>query len=735
MKTFLLILISLNCCLFSQWQEIERPQSRQALNNIKTGSDFIVGSLFNPYFSFDGGETWEKRISGLPEERGAIDKIVVEEDIVYILLSQTTSIRTQHIMYSTDKGLNWKKIIDSITFDNHNIISDFDVYKNNVYLLPYNGKIVLKSTNFGGVWDTLPQWDAKFGSMQLIKVKNDSIVLASIGDSDVIIISIDSGNIWKATNNGVSTNRIKCLNIHNNTIYTGGQNGFYYSEDFGQSWKSPGTLVVGSIINDIEIIKDTVYLATENGLYRAKDLFKGWEEIDFFKTKRVWEIHYGIEKLFLRSLNRDYSEDKSFVSEINNSNDFSELNFLSESSLNSTIIDYPRIFFATDKIFKKEQLFSEDKILFQTDTVYEVTRLSVYENNIINLYKLTSPILSNNIFNYSEDNGQTWKKFEIEVESNNFNIINLFLLNNDTLLIIDRNKGAFLSVGFSKDINQIKSDNVEIDELLSNVHKIFRRNNTIYYFGHGVILESDTNLTNWKSYSKNLTSNDINDLSKSKNSIYIIQHTGGYLEPKNVRILVSRDEGNSWKVINNLFPNSENTLFLRVFNFENYVFVSSTNGVFFSKDNGENWEELNDGLSSLARGNRGEFLLYSDKILFCSSSGIFHRNLDELGITLSTEKTETRNYLYTFPPYPQPTNNIVKIDTYWDSALPFTEKDIEVYDLTGVKIKTENTLSIQKETNYNGKIIWDASTQQPGIYILKINHGTETRIRKIMVVE
>ncbi len=101
----------------------------------------------------------------------------------------------------------------------------------------------------------------------------------------------------------------------------------------------------------------------------------------------------------------------------------------------------------------------------------------------------------------------------------------------------------------------------------------------------------------------------------------------------------------------------------------------------------------------------------------------------------SVQKTEKRNYLWTEPPYPQPTNNIVKIDTYWDSALPFTEEHIEIYNLTGIKINTANTLSIQKESNYNGKIIWDASTQHPGIYILKINHGTETRVRKIMVVE
>ena len=108
---------------------------------------------------------------------------------------------------------------------------------------------------------------------------------------------------------------------------------------------------------------------------------------------------------------------------------------------------------------------------------------------------------------------------------------------------------------------------------------------------------------------------------------------------------------------------------------------------------------------------------------------------ERLAYYSSIEKTETRNYLWINPPYPQPTNGIVKVETYWDSALPFTEKDIEIYDITGIKINTENTLSIQKENAYKGQIIWDASNYKTGIYIMKITHGTETRVRKIMVVD
>jgi hypothetical protein len=101
----------------------------------------------------------------------------------------------------------------------------------------------------------------------------------------------------------------------------------------------------------------------------------------------------------------------------------------------------------------------------------------------------------------------------------------------------------------------------------------------------------------------------------------------------------------------------------------------------------------------------------------------------------SVPKTETRNYLWTYPPYPQPTNGIIKVETYWDSGLPFSEQDIEIYDLTGIKINLENTLTVQKESIYKGYIIWDSSNYKKGIYIMKITHGTETRVIKIMVVD
>ena len=108
---------------------------------------------------------------------------------------------------------------------------------------------------------------------------------------------------------------------------------------------------------------------------------------------------------------------------------------------------------------------------------------------------------------------------------------------------------------------------------------------------------------------------------------------------------------------------------------------------------------------------------------------------ERLSYYTSVESTESRNYLWTNPPYPQPTNSQVKVKVYWDSELPFTSDDVEIYDLTGTKLNTDGQINVIKENNWQGNIIWDASNQNPGIYLMKITHGTETRTRKILITE
>lgn len=68
MNTIIVIFL-LNLSLFSQWKEIESPVDYSSLENITSGDGFLVGSSYDPYFSFDGGKSWELRNNGLPDKR------------------------------------------------------------------------------------------------------------------------------------------------------------------------------------------------------------------------------------------------------------------------------------------------------------------------------------------------------------------------------------------------------------------------------------------------------------------------------------------------------------------------------------------------------------------------------------------------------------------------------------------------------------------------------------------
>lgn len=93
-----------------------------------------------------------------------------------------------------------------------------------------------------------------------------------------------------------------------------------------------------------------------------------------------------------------------------------------------------------------------------------------------------------------------------------------------------------------------------------------------------------------------------------------------------------------------------------------------------------------------------------------------------------------RNYLYTYPPFPHPTKGVVRIKTFWDQNLPFKLEDIELYNISGQLIKTKNSIQIENFNNYSGYVVWDASSFKSDIYFIKIKHGTEIKIIKILII-
>ena len=740
MKTILLTLILIfPLFLSAKWEKIESPKSIQNLSNIKSGTDFLVGCNYDIFFSFDEGETWEKRVNGLPKDRVSTSLKTVYENFVLALVlnSYTSYLRT--IYYTQDKGLNWQNLTNNL--DSNITFTEVKIDNTNIYILPLRKSFILKTSDFGETWDSSITWQNIKITPTFFDVENDSIVLIENSSINAgggeAIVSTDGGISWENRSDKLFLSGVSLVRLEKQNIYIGDKSGLFYSTDFGDTWQSPTSPIVNNLnIRQLEIYNDTVFLGTNRGIYKAKDLAKGWEQITYFENKRIFDLHAAFDKLYVKISDQDYSNNLNVVSAKNNYNIFSRLNYFDDSYLNDFIIDYPKIYCSSENIEYLENLNSNFNRLYQSNSSNGLTGLSKFKNYFVSTFLKSSygSIINKTI--YSTDNGSNWEFKNINSENETISIRDLLFLDSDSLLILSHDNGVYISNNLQFELNRIYTGNDTINNLLQKIERIFRIDNSIFYVGEGIILESDTNLRNWVNYSDNFYNYlEILNISKNKNNIYVITHSGGFVDVNTLNVLKSNDNGKSWTFIKEKFKSYVNFWPQNIFVIDNYVFLSSQNGLFLSRDVGESWEEINEGVNADTRFSGGEFYLYGDKILFCSAKGIYHRDLSDLGIYLSVERTEDRNYLWTNPPYPQPSNNQVKVEVYWDSGLPFTSDDVEIYDLTGVKININGQINVKKENNWKGNIIWDASNQNPGIYIMKITHGTETRTRKILITE
>ncbi len=91
------------------------------------------------------------------------------------------------------------------------------------------------------------------------------------------------------------------------------------------------------------------------------------------------------------------------------------------------------------------------------------------------------------------------------------------------------------------------------------------------------------------------------------------------------------------------------------------------------------------------------------------------------------------NYLYTFPPFPNPATKEVKSLVYWDMSSDIEQDEIGVYNIYGAKVSDRSKITFDKLSSYNGYLIWDCSGIPAGVYMIFIKHGTETRTIKVVV--
>jgi hypothetical protein len=267
---------------------------------------------------------------------------------------------------------------------------------------------------------------------------------------------------------------------------------------------------------------------------------------------------------------------------------------------------------------------------------------------------------------------------------------------------------------------------IELNNINYSIYNIYNIDNILYCGtrGSGIIFSLDNGET-WELLSKD------NQIISFENIKSIVKHEESIACLTNYnKILLSADNGLTWIESTGI---DGNLLIYKMINYKNNIFVYSDKGFLYSKDFGNNFIEFNFGFDGKDTKDFKDLDIIDNKIILTFYRNILYLSLEELGIEYtSVENTEKRNYLYTHTPFPQPTRGEIKIKTFWDSGVSFSPDDVNLYDINGSLIDIID-FKIINDTYNTGHIIFDTSNLNPGVYFVKINHGTEMKVCKILV--
>jgi len=665
-----------------------------ALNGINCFHSFngkiYIGSQHGLYISEDFGKTFYE--SPDTNFHRNIFEITTQNNQLYILAhKQTADLLSHYYLYKSEDGINWLNISEDET---------------GYYLL--NNKIKFK---WGKIYATSL---AKFNS-------NENKWNGGVG----VQVSDNDGKTWRTITKGIDPPDIDDICFNDSIVFVSSRSkGIYFSIDEGENWnlvEGNGLPPLPFVTLDFETNDEYLLISIQNyGLFRSDDNGLSWEKSD-----------YGIKYL---------------------------------TKINSILIDKNCVFVATDiGIYKSENygqtwISQNDEIRKQYANqlcISEGLLLGVsyslglhYSNNQgnswINIsenmpikYSTTIEIANDTIYlgGYmkgglflTNDLGNSWTKISNEaIDKSHINKI----LKTDKYLWCIAGGNLYRSSDIGNNWEAMKCDSCTWK--MFQAVDIVSINNMLFAISpvNGIIKSIDGGI-NWDLSNEGITDKRIFSIAY-ENEIVVVGTQGG-------TVFLSEDEGNNWKLI---YTNNDKGQINSIIIKDNNIVIGErihdgypekiSSGLKISRNKGTNWYEINDGLEN-------EFLDIMDLVILddyiyasIAANGVWKAKLSDFdNISVEDEKL-IGNYLYAYPPYPLPAKDYVSSEIYWDTKLDINSADMAVYNLFGDKICGKEKINLQQKTIWSGTVTWDASSAPPGLYLLRIKHGTKTETIKMLI--
>ena len=124
---------------------------------------------------------------------------------------------------------------------------------------------------------------------------------------------------------------------------------------------------------------------------------------------------------------------------------------------------------------------------------------------------------------------------------------------------------------------------------------------------------------------------------------------------------------------------------------------------------------------------------YSNAVKVDNITYLRGKGIDTLTSVNENYAVDQDNYLYHYPPFPNPAKTHVRTKLIWDTWTEIKLNDVEIYNVYGEKVNTKDKLQLERLEAYSGYLYWNCTNVKNGVYIILIRHRAKTRTAKVMV--
>ncbi|MDP3915226.1 MAG: T9SS type A sorting domain-containing protein [Bacteroidota bacterium] len=502
---------------------------------------------------------------------------------------------------------------------------------------------------------------------------------------------------WSPASNGIpDPSKIKFLKAIDETIFAGIQNKLYSSSNKSDSWEEVYSF--GSTVSSLNKFGDDYYVTTlGNGIYISRDKGVTWSNLNsgltdlnvttLARIDTVLTCGTSSHGFFYKKGNDWLKNNEGIIC--------SSVRSMAITSKAIVANDNEKVYSSTNGNSWNEITPPVSKRYFGSVVAMDDTLLLSVENDP------DSPFII-----YSEDDGSSWKNLNHPVPFGRDDSYSMYISDKTLYAFEDEMMYA------TDDLGADWWYNLSLPSLYCNHFNGFVVYNSIPFAlacGYAELLKLNSG-GKWELSNTGLpTDLQLDDLTKTTDALYVNVHgTGMY---------VSRDAGNSWSFTSNKLDLNDVLDVSRGIYSSTYkgktLFITTSNGVFYTNDYGQNWKSLNVGL-----GNKfvTSIKIFNDTLYAgTNGNGIWKHDIKNILLS-NTEVTKIEDRLNI---YPNPASDFIHIQAENEGNF-----ELKIVDLIGRQILSQHYLS-------GGKI--DISTIQNGTYIIILNSNKGVLTQKLVI--